>query len=138
MRESMEGKREKQQMLLDDYDRFRQLLIHKDITIGRKEWQPMVILEKHWPNSDLMGLLQQLKRYPQLDINTAIELKSYKNYFGDLRFLKGSFADITKFTTDPLLILFYPRDYNSESLTLELYNLERVIIFFFLLNRQKY
>jgi hypothetical protein len=115
-----------QHILLDDYGRFRKLLKEKDITVNRLDWQPLVMLEKYWSRNDLFDLLKQLKQYPELNSNLAVELFDYHQYKKDIRYSKKMFAELQEFDTAPLIYVFYPRSYNAKSLTSELNRLELV------------
>lgn len=113
-------------VLLEDYRRFRKLLLEKDITVNRLPWQPLVMFEKYWNQNRLFDLMKRLMDYPEQNINLAVELFSYKQYVGDTRYIKKHFAEIIESENDTLIFVFYPRSYNASSLTAEISRLEMV------------
>ncbi|KAG2197827.1 hypothetical protein INT47_009708 [Mucor saturninus] len=111
--------------LLDDYGNFRRLLHDKNLTVQRLPWQPYVIHQHHWNQHDLFDLVKQLKAFPELGANLAIEKFDYKKYIADSRYTKKLFADLVQLDGNPLLYVFFPRSYNKCSLTAELSLLEK-------------
>lgn len=112
--------------LLEDYGNFRRLLHDKNLTVRRLPWQPYVIHQHHWNQHDLFDLVKQLKAFPELGANLAIEKFDYKQYITDSRYIKKLFADLVQLDGNPLLYVFFPRSYNKCSLTAELSLLEKV------------
>lgn len=117
-----------QESLLEEYDKFRQHLIKMDITIHRQDWQPMVMLEKPatFDKKRLDKLFRRLGEYRDLNTNCTVEYIKYDAYINDARYLSQSFAQIIMHSKNPPLIVFFPRSYNTGSLTLELNTLDQV------------
>lgn len=112
--------------LLDDYRMFRRMLIEKNLTVNRLPWQPFVMNQKHWSRT-LANLVRQLEQHPELDCNLAIENFDYQQYVNDIRYKKKLFAEIVDLPNKTPLYVFFPRNYNASSLTVELSQLEKVL-----------
>ncbi|KAI9352415.1 hypothetical protein BD770DRAFT_143942 [Pilaira anomala] len=107
-----------------DYSHFRKVLAENDLTIDRQTWQPMVVLENRFDVNFISDMKHLYKSFSYIPLNFAIECYTCRNYLEDPRYKEHLFAKIADLDPKVGLIVFFPRIYQTSSLTYSLQKLE--------------
>lgn len=109
-----------------DYSYFREVLKENDLTVDRQIWQPMVVLENQFDVNFMSNMKHLYKTFSYFPLNFAIEHYTCRDYLDDPRYKEHLFAKIADLDPKIGLIVYFPRIYQTSSLTHSLQKLEPV------------
>lgn len=127
MPQSRSVNRNFQRQIEEEYDKLRRYFISNNVSVSRLKWQPLVMNARTYKGRNVFNLINDCKRYPELDFNLAVEALTVEEYRKDFRYSIRLLPQISEdLKEDDVLLLYFKESYNANSLNLQLGRLEEV------------